>query len=69
MDDPENWSFDVFTALHDELKFGLDACPKMWVRVTISREEFPVWEHAYEVAANMAVATNGGMPIAVYPRY
>lgn len=66
--DPENWEFDVTTALHDDMKGG-GSFPRKRVRVVMSREAFPRWEHAAETAGCIAVATNGGMPIAILPRY
>lgn len=61
------WEFDVFTSGHDYVKYGL--LEQYWSRVLISKEEFPVFEHAYEVAANLAVAVHGGMPTKVLVRY
>lgn len=67
-DDPENWSFDVSTALHDDMNQGGNY-KTVRSRVTVSRQEFPKWTTAYEVAANLAVAVHGGMPTQVLVRY
>lgn len=69
MKDPQNWEFFVVTALHDDLKFGLADCPKKKARVVMSREAYPDWRVASEVAGCVAVATNGGMPIKIQPVY
>ena len=66
--DPENWSFDVTTALHDDMKAG-GAYRTVRSRVTVSRQEFPSWPTASEVAGCMAVAVHGGMPIEILARY
>lgn len=66
--DPIDWSFDVETALHDDMKGG-GPYRTRWSRVTISRDAYPRWEPAAEVAACMAVIRHGGMPIAILPRY
>ena len=66
--DPENWSFDVTTALHDDMKGG-GRFRTVRSRVTVSRQEFPSWPTASEVAACMAVAHHGGMPIEILARY
>lgn len=66
--DPENWSFDVATALHDDMKGG-GVYRETWSRITISRAEYPSWVTAYGVAACLAVAVHGGMPTQVLVRY
>lgn len=66
--DPENWCFDVTTALHDDVKFGGDF-RRVTSRVTISRQEFPSWVRASETAACLAVCVHGGMAIEVLPIY
>lgn len=68
MDDPKDWSFDVTTALHDDLKGG-GVTRTVRSRVTVSRTAFPRWPAAAEVAGCMAVAIHGGMPIEILPRY
>lgn len=65
--DPPLWTFDVTTASHDDLKQG-PGYPVRLSRVVISREEFPRWETAAEVAAGMAMR-HGGMAIEVVPVY
>lgn len=67
--DPENWSYDVTTALHDDLKHGIAVCPTRSVRIVISRKQIPSSAYAADLAACMAVATNGGIPIDVRARY
>lgn len=66
----EVWSFDVFTALHDDLKGGLHRSDPRAVRsrVIISAVDYPNPVVASEVAACLAVAIHGGMPIDVLPR-
>ena len=68
MSDPQDWSFEVTTALHDDLKRGGDY-PTTHSRVLVSRQAFPKWTTAAEVAACMAVAIHGGMPTKIEPRY
>lgn len=65
--DPARWEFDVATAPHDDVKRGV--LVRHWSRVVISREAFPRWEVAAQVAAGMAVSRWGGMPTSVLPRY
>jgi len=68
--DPPFWSFDVFTAHHDDIKDPeIRFVRAVWSRVLIDREQVPDWRHAYADAACMAVAIHGGMPTAVLPRY
>lgn len=67
MTDP--YSFDVTTALHDDVKRGLHDARVIHSRVTVSREAFPDWRVAAQVAGCMAVAIHGGMPTAILPRY
>lgn len=66
--DPENWSFDVTTALHDDMKGG-GPYKTVRSRVTVSRQEFPSWVTAAQVAGCMACAIHGGMPTEILPRY
>ena len=66
--DPIDWSFDVTTALHDDMKGG-GGYRTVRSRVTVSREAFPKWTTAAEVAGCMAVCHHGGMPIEILPRY
>lgn len=68
MDDPIDWSFDVTTALHDDMKGG-GKYKTVRSRVTVSRQEFPKWSTAAEVAACMAMAVHGGMAIEILARY
>lgn len=67
MDDPENWTFDVATSPHDDVKAGRLVAKLS--RVTVSRAEFPDWRRASETAACIAVAVHGGMPTSVTPIY
>jgi hypothetical protein len=62
------WEFDVLTALHDDIKGGLRADRVVRSRVLISAVDYPRWQAASELAACLAVAIPGGMPIAVLPR-
>lgn len=68
MTDPENWSFDILTAMHDDMKGG-GVFVKKRTRVTVSRLEFPKWTTAAEVAACMAMAVHGGMATDILARY
>lgn len=65
---PEQYEFDVITALHDDLKGGGDF-PTLRSRIVLSREAYPTYGLASDVAACLAVAIHGGMPINVLPRY
>ncbi len=64
----DDWSFDIITAHHDDMKGG-GPYRRRRSRVTVSRREFPSWCMAAEVAACMAVAIHGGMPTDILPRY
>lgn len=55
--------FDVFTALHDDMKGG-GPYKQTWSRVIVSSTEFPHTTHAAEVACTLAVAVHGGMATA-----
>lgn len=66
--DPEEWSFDVITALHDHMKLGA-GYPTKRSRVVVSRAHYPKWTTAAEVAGCMAAIRHGGMPIEILPRY
>lgn len=66
MTDVPHYEFDVFTAEHDDMKGGGEYAETR-VRVVVSTDY--TFCEAYEVAACMAVATNGGMPTRVLPRY
>lgn len=66
--DPPQWTFDVTTAHHDDMKAGT-GYPVRLSHVVLSREAFPRWETAAEVAAAMAMARYGGMAIEVVPLY
>ncbi len=68
MPDPENWSFDITTALHDDMKGGGDF-PRVTSRITISRQAFPSWRTAADTAAFLAACIHGGMPIEILARY
>lgn len=59
------YEFDVFTALHDDMKGG--GYRETHVRVVVS--DVYTFCEAYEVAACMAVATSAGCPPRVLPRY
>lgn len=63
-----DWSFDVATALHDEMKGG-GPFRKRWSRVIVSQETYPDWRVAAGVAACMAMIRHGGMAIEILPRY
>lgn len=52
--------FDVFTALHDDMKGG-GKYTKVRSRVVISAQEFPSTAKAADVACALAVALHGGM--------
>jgi hypothetical protein len=67
--DPVPWEFDVITALHDDIKGGLRAERVVHSRVLISAVDYPRWQAASEVAAALATAVHGGMPLAVLPRH
>jgi hypothetical protein len=69
MESPD-WVFDVITALHDDLKDGFrrGAPRSVRSRVIISAAHYPNPVVASEVAACLAVAIHGGMPIDVLPR-
>lgn len=62
------YEFDVITARHDDMKGG-GAFPKTRSRVVVSREAYPSYGAAAEVAGCMAVCVHGGMPIEILPRY
>lgn len=62
------YEFDVFTADHDDIKGGGDY-PTVRSRVIVSRDAYPTYGLASDVAACIAVAIHGGMPISVLPRY
>jgi hypothetical protein len=66
--DPPHWTFDVLTALHDDLKLG-PGYPTSRTRVVLSRQAFPDWRAAAETAGCMAVAVHGGMAVDILPRY
>lgn len=55
--------FDVFTALHDDVKEG-GSYSEVWSRVIISSSDYPQTTHAAEVASTLAVAVHGGMATA-----
>ena len=63
----EFYSFDIETALHDDLKTG--SYITRWSRVVVAKDAYTRWETAAEVAACMAVIRHGGMPITILPRY
>ena len=63
----ENHHFDVFTALHDDIKGGGDY-PRVWSRVIVSSSEYPSTAKAADVACCLAVSVHGGMAIACYLR-
>ena len=54
--------FDVFTALHDDIKTG--SYSPIRSRVVVSAIEYPHTTHAAEVACTLAVAVHGGMATA-----
>lgn len=60
------FEFDVFTALHDDIKGG--GFVERRSRILISDIEFPDWRIAAQVAGCMAVAIHGGMPTRILPR-
>lgn len=60
------FEFDVFTALHDDIKTG--SFREIRSRVVISSDEFPDWRVAQQVAANMASGIHGGMCTKILPR-
>jgi hypothetical protein len=59
--------FDVFTALHDDVKLGGDY-PRIRSRVVISSRAFPSSSRAAEMACQLAVSVHGGMAIACLQR-
>lgn len=67
-DDPENYSFDVITALHDDMKGG-GLYRTVRSRIILSRRAYPTYGIASETAGCLAVAVHGGMPISILPRY
>lgn len=64
----QTYEFDVITARHDDMKGGGDF-PATRSRVIVSAIEYPAYAKAADVAACIAVAIHGGMPIHVLPRY
>lgn len=64
----DDYEFDVITALHDDLKGGGNH-KSVRSRVIVSRQEFPTYGLAADVAGCMAVAAHGGMPTAILARY
>lgn len=68
MNDPKNWSFDVTTALHDDIKGGGDY-KTVRSRIVLSRTAYPTYGLASDTAACLAVAIHGGIPIETLPRY
>lgn len=65
--DPENWTFDVITADHDDVKRGIIDSHRS--RVIVSRLEYPDWRVAAQCAAGMAVSRWGGMPTNIFNVY
>ena len=63
----ENHHFDVFTALHDDMKGG-GPYKQVRSRVVVSSETYPSTAHASDVACTLAVAVHGGMATACYLR-
>ena len=63
----EDHSFDVFTALHDDIKGG-GPYHEIRSRVIISGAVYPHTTHAAEVACTLAVAVHGGMATACFLR-
>jgi hypothetical protein len=61
----ERYTFDVATALHDDVKRGVVV--SRLSRVTISAEDFPDWRVAAQVAGCMAAGIHGGMPTSIDP--
>lgn len=57
-----DWIIDVWVADHDAWKGTGQGSER--VRLSISHDEFPSWGAALDVAACMAVALRGGMPVA-----
>lgn len=55
--------FDVFTALHDDIKMGGNY-PQIWSRVVISDIAYPSTAEAADVACTLAVSVHGGMATA-----
>jgi hypothetical protein len=68
MDDPENWSFDVTTALQDDMKGGGNS-KTVRSRIVLSRAAYPQYGLASDTAAALAVAIHGGMATQILPRY
>jgi len=58
-------AWDVLTAQHDDVKGGWNG-RGTWSRVIVAA---PTWEEAMTVAAEMAVARHGGMPLRVLARF
>jgi hypothetical protein len=65
---PLVWEFDVITALHADLKLGVEY-RRLRSRVLLSRSAFPSYGLASETAGAFAMAVHGGMPVAILPRY
>lgn len=59
--------FDVFTALHDDMKGG-GPYREIRSRVVVSGSAYPHTTHAAEVACTIAVAIHGGMATACFLR-
>lgn len=64
-EDPDAWSFDVFSATHDQVKEGNHAAVHR--RVVLSKQEFPTYNEASLTAAHIA-AKDGSMPTDVRVR-
>lgn len=64
----DEYHFDVFTALHDNVKLGGDY-PRVWSRVVVSALEYPSPAKAADVACCIAVSIHGGMPVACHYRF
>lgn len=63
------YAFDVFTADHDDVKTGAHRRLARRSRVLVSATAYPTYGAAADVAACLAVARHGGMPLAVLARH
>jgi hypothetical protein len=61
------FTFDVFTATHDQVMAGQVRAVRH--RVVVSAVEFPTYAAAYDAAACLAACVHGGMPTEVMPRH
>lgn len=63
VDTADVWTFDVFTATHDDVKAGRPRA--RWSTVLISRSAYPSDVDAAELAAQLAAGVRRAMPTEV----